>query len=48
MLQEVHQLYKTTLRESDWLVKAEILYLGLVPAILVGAFAYLTWLYFAR
>lgn len=47
MLQEVHQLYKTTLRESDWLVRAQILYLGLVPLFLIGAGAYSVY-YFVR
>lgn len=46
MLQEVHRMYREALRESNWSVRLQLIYLLVVPTILVGVVLYLTWLYF--
>ena len=46
MLQEIHQMYREFFRESNWLVRLQLLYLLLVPAVLVGAAFFLIWLSF--
>lgn len=45
MLQDVHQSYREAFRESNWLVRFEILYLSLVPVLLASALIYLIAFY---
>lgn len=46
MLQEVHQMYREAFRDSDWLVRLELIYLLLAPAVLLASAGYLTWFAF--
>lgn len=45
MLQEVHQDYDRTFKRSNWLVRLELLYLGLIPLVLLGVSLCLIWFY---
>lgn len=41
MLRETHESYAATLRESSWIVRLQILYLGALPLLVTGALIYL-------
>lgn len=45
MLLDVHHRHQNAFRESNWLVRLNLVYLAVVPAFVAGALAYLAWFY---